>query len=123
MGPPLATDLPVRLEKLINTVKRCDIAEDNVSLGSVPLCNACCLLLTEEVPTSEAERLLGELESALREQLKRLGYHAARQAMAQAGTPLVDRFLKVVQAGDLDGLAAVLDAQVLQFLRLFLRQP
>ena len=86
------------------------------------MCQACGLRLTDDPPVRLVEENLTSLEEALREQNRRLSAFAIGQVLEQPDTAMVDKFLKVLRAGDLETLADVLDDRVTTFLRTFLRQ-
>jgi hypothetical protein len=63
------------------------------------------------------------LQRALRQQQNRLSSQAIRQILSQQEGERIERFLKVVQASDLRGLAEVLDDDLVEFLRTLLTPP
>lgn len=64
---------------------------------------------------------IGAVAEAMREYNKRLSTHAARQIMADPSKEQVARFIDLVQAADPSSLVNVLDEQVVDFLRQFMR--
>ena len=87
------------------------------------VCRWCGLRLMDRVPQEETAEALRTLEEALAQQNRRLSTFAIHQILEQPDTALMDKFLRLARASDLDALADVLDDQVLAFLRTLLRQP
>ncbi|MBI4232857.1 MAG: hypothetical protein HY686_00255 [Chloroflexi bacterium] len=123
LGRPLGTDLPQRHKELTERVKPCPVQEAELPLAFSPVCLACSLSLSEQVPRQEVETHLAALRQALQARSRRLTSRAMQAVLRQPGTELVDRLIKLAQVSDLSALAKVLDREVVEFLRSFLHQP
>ena len=122
LGPPVRPDLPAAFRDTAPRLEPCPVPDDQLKLSESPVCQACGLRLTDDPPVRLVEENLTSLEEALREQNRRLSAFAIGQVLEQPDTAMVDKFLKVLRAGDLETLADVLDDRVTAFLRTFLRQ-
>ncbi len=95
-------------------------------LASDPICVYCDYRLGEEPPTADARRVLQAIERGLAHQQSRLAQRVVTRLLARpgrAGSDRLDRFIEVVQASDLTGLASVLDDGLTAFLRDLLDTP
>ena len=82
-----------------------------------PRCPNCGLTLEQKAPAEEVKALCQQLEDALAEKCRRLSRLLATRILRAPDDPKVRQFIQVVQVSDLSGLANVLDASLLQFLR------
>jgi hypothetical protein len=119
LGEPVAAQLPSQHQSLAAAIVACSEKPEALPLDDQPFCRTCRLRLDQALPEQEAETLLMALETAWREQNRRLATLAAHQVIAQPRTRSVDRLAKLVQTADLTPLANVLDAEVMAFLRAF----
>jgi hypothetical protein len=117
LGPSLGEELMERYPQVLASVTPCPAADEKVSVEEEPTCAYCKLALVVEPPTKEVEQFLRQLRQALNEQQRRLSSEAVRHILAQSGEKRIDRFIKVVQASDLDSLVNVLDDELVSFLR------
>ena len=121
LGDPVGTDLQQRFRRLADSFAVCPVTEDGLSVEDAPRCPACALGLDQEIPRREAEEAFGSLERAMREYNRRLSSHGVRQILAHPTREQLDKFISLVQVADPSALANVLDDEVVQFLRQFLR--
>ena len=120
LGEPLGTELPELFDGISGPLRRCHLAPEDLDLDAGPIC-VCDLSLDEEVPRRQAEAMLGTVASAMREYNRRLGSHAVRRVLAEPSREQIDRFVDLVRVADPSALANVLDDQVVDFLRQFIR--
>jgi hypothetical protein len=95
-------------------------------LAAAPVCAYCGYRLGEDPPTADARRVQTAIERGLAQQQARLAQRVVTRLLARpgrAGSDHLDRFVEVVQASDLTGLAAVLDEGLMAFLRELLDAP
>jgi hypothetical protein len=95
-------------------------------LAAGPVCPLCSYHLGEESPTADARRVQQAIERGLSHQQSRLAQRVVTRLLARpgrAGSDRLDRFIEVVQASDLSGLASVLDEGLTAFLRDLLETP
>ena len=121
LGPPVGTEVPGLLADVASSFRTCAVDVDETSVEAAPCCQACQLRLDEDVPRREAPLLFAATEKALREHNRRLGTHAVRRLLAHPTKEQLDRFVGVVQVADTSALTNVLDDDVVEFLRAFLR--
>ena len=121
LGGPLATDVPDRFRDLIAAVRTCELSQDHLSLENTPVCDACRLPLSEDIPRQEAARVVRDTEGAMREYNRLLISEGARRILAHPNKDQLDRLIDLVHVSDLTSLANVLDAEVMEFLRRFVR--
>ena len=118
---PLGETSPPQFRKLLTSVELCATAEVMLTLEIVPYCSECRIKLDQEPPTAEAARVCRDIEEAVREYNGRLGSHAVRRVLSNATTDHLSTFKDLVQVGDTSALENVLDDEVVEFLRSFLR--
>jgi len=95
-------------------------------LQSDPICPYCSYRLGEEAPSADAQRVQQAIQRGLEGQQARLAQRVVNRLLARpgrAGSDRLDRFVQVVQASDLTGLAAVLDDGLIAFLQDLLESP
>ncbi len=118
-GGPVGADVGPRFEDLADRVKTCTLGPADLDLADGPLCVDCSLSLDEEVPRRQAENVMSDLESALREYNRRLSSEAATQVLAHPTREQLDRLIDLVHISDLSALSNILDDRVVEFLRGF----
>ena len=121
LGQPVGVEVPVLFDEVDSSFTVCQAEEERLSLEDVPYCQECRLSLDQDVPSRDAELLLGATERAMREYSSRLSSHTVRQILAHPSRELLDKFINLVQVADPSALANVLDEQVVGFLRRLLR--
>ena len=122
LGAPLGVDLPERMREMLASLEPCPGTWEVLSLEAQPFCTTCRLRPGDQPPTEAVHHLAEEVRDTLRDQNRRLSSAAIRRILARPDEALTDKFVKVVQSSDLSALAEVLDAEVLEFLRRFLRR-
>lgn len=127
LGAPQAQAALTQYHEL-ETLFACPAAEDDLTtmLQSEPICPYCAYRLGEEPPTADATRVLQAIQRGLEGQQARLAQRVVNRLLARpgrAGSDRLDRFIEVVQAADLTGLAAVLDDGLIAFLQDLLDSP
>ena len=120
-GGPLSAELPERYRELIASTRTCTTREEDISLDEAPLCRDCLLPLDEDLSRRDATLVLAALESAMTEYNRRLSSEGVRRILADPTTEQLGKFINLVQVSDLSALANVLDGDVLDFLRRFVR--
>ena len=120
-GGPLAEDVPDRFFDLMGAVRTCPAIENGISLEDSPICSKCLLPLNEDVPRRHASLVMGDLQRAVSEYNRRLSSEGVRRVRAHPSREQLDKFINLVQVSDLSALANVLDDDVLEFLRRFVR--
>ena len=121
LGEPVGTGLPGLFDDLAGPLRRCHLPPEDLDLEDSPTCGTCRLSLDDEVPRRQAEAVFGAVASAMREYNRRLGSHAVRRVLAEPSREQTDRFVDLVRVADPSALANVLDDQVVDFLRQFIR--
>lgn len=122
LGEPVAVDELGEFDDLLRQPFTCAQEELDPALALRPTCPTCHLALADVSPAGGAAEAIDGLDRGLAEQQTRLAGEAARRILAQGGAKL-ERFLKIVQAADLAGLALVLDDELLAFLDELLAEP
>ena len=115
LGQPVGADVPDRFRELEASLRTC--AGAMPPLDVAPECQSCLLPLAEDVPRRQAEILVADTETAMREHNRRLSSHSARRILAEPSREQLDKFIDLVHVGDLSALANVLDDEVMEFLR------
>ena len=122
LGRPVGEPALDAYERLARDRRACGVRELESTLRERPDCPDCQITMEDGVPSEEGEELRRRLGAALARQQARLASEAVRRILARGGEP-IERFLQIVQASDLAGLAQVLDDKLLAFLRDLLAQP
>ena len=96
------------------------------TLTAAPLCPECAYTLGDAAPVADARRVRQAIERGLAGQQARLAQRVVSRLLSRplAGEEArLARFIEVVQASDLAGLAHVLDDALVDFLRGLLEAP
>jgi hypothetical protein len=120
LGEPVAQAALIRFHTLA-TLAACpaDAVQLAAELAETPMCPYCGFRLGDAAPVAELNNALVAIERGLAMQQGRLGRRVVNQLLARPGRAQedrLDRFIQVVQASDLSGLAQVLDEGLLEFL-------
>jgi len=113
--------LPQRYSDVVAPVTTCTAREDEMPLSDVPFCSACRLQISDEVPLGEIEETIGAVEEAMREYNRRLASEGFRRVLASGSGDQLARFIDLVHVADPSALSSVLDDEVVEFLRGFLK--
>jgi hypothetical protein len=95
-------------------------------LAESPVCPYCRFRLGDTAPVEALNQTLVDIERGLALQQARLAQRVVSRLLARPGRAQedrLDRFIQVVQASDLTGLAQVLDEGLLEFLGDLLQTP
>ena len=122
LGQPVGTEVPQLFKDLSISFSVCPAKEDQLDLEAVPYCEACLLRMDGDVPARDAELLFGATERAMHEYNRRLSSHSVRQILAHPTREQLDQFINLVQVADPSALVNVLEDEVVEFLRQFLRK-
>ena len=90
------------------------------ALGIAPVCPDCAYTLGSEAPTRETRRVLQAIDRGLATQQARLARRVISRILARPARgedEKVDRFVSIVQASDVGGLALVLDDELIELIR------
>jgi hypothetical protein len=118
LGDPVAPGLRGDFSLALNSVRTCP-SPTQPDLSVDPVCAGCALTLTDELPDGEA--IAREADAAIAEHGRRLALAASGRVLMQDDKPSLALFLELVQAGDAAKIANVLDDEVFEFLRDFVR--
>ena len=121
LGEQVGSEVPQQFEALSLSFRTCLVADEELNLEEIPTCRGCSLRLVETIPHREVEQLLGELDRATSHYNQRLASKAVRDLLAHPTKEQLDKFIHLVQVSDLSTLGNVMDAEVIEFLRQYLR--
>jgi hypothetical protein len=121
LGSPEGMQALVEYDRMAGDARSCSARSVERTLEREPVCLSCRLTLTEQLREEPAQAALRDLRSALQRQQRRLASRAVRRILSRGGER-IERFLQIVQASDLRGLADVLDDELLLFLSELLAQ-
>ena len=121
LGEPVGVDVPQLFRGVSGAFKQCDVLKDDLQLDQSPRCASCSLTLEDEIPRRDAQVLYGAIDDAMRTYNQRLSSHSVRQVLAHPTKEQLEQFINLVQVADPSALANVLDDEVVDFLRRFLR--
>ena len=127
LGPPVAVPALTQLADL-ERLYPCAIAAAvlNEALSRSPTCPECGYELGRQAPVADARRVVQAVERGLASQQARLARRVVSRIISRPGgdeDEKIERFIRVVQASDLTGLALVLDDELVEFLRDLLEGP
>jgi hypothetical protein len=127
LGAPLAVAALAHFHELERLFPcSLDARELAEALADSPLCPLCSFRLGDRAPTAEARRVAAAIERALAGQQGRLARRVVSRLLdrpAASTEERLRRFIEVVQASDLAGLALILDDSLVEFLRSLLEAP
>ena len=121
LDEPLGSDLQQSFDGVSASITECAVRKDELSLDAAPVCSVCLLGMTDEAPHRDAEKVIGAVEDAFREYNRRLGSEGVRQVLADAGRDQLAKVIGLVHVADPSALANVLDDDVVDFLRGFMK--
>ena len=121
LDEPLGSDLQQSFDGVSASITECAVRKDELSLDAAPVCSVCLLGMTDEAPHRDAEKVIGAVEDAFREYSRRLGSEGVRQVLADAGRDQLAKVIGLVHVADPSALANVLDDDVVDFLRGFMK--
>lgn len=124
LGPPVAIAALDQFHEL-ERLYACPIAPELLAeaLRGAPSCPECSFELGDQAPSTDARRVRQAIERGLLSQQRRLAQRVVSRLLEQPSHSegeRLTRFVQVVQASDLGGLALVLDDTIVEFLRDFL---
>ncbi|HEX5369164.1 MAG TPA: hypothetical protein VFY10_07085 [Dehalococcoidia bacterium] len=127
LGPPLALVALGQFHDLEHLLA-CPVDAEALAeaLRQQPVCPLCAYRLGEDAPMADLRRVRQALERALSTELSRLSQRVVTRLLQRSsnlGEDRLDRFVQLVQVGDLSGLARVLDDGLVEFLRDLLDSP
>ena len=127
LGPPLATAALAQFRELERAFA-CPAATVSLAeaLARGSTCPECGFHLGNGAPVAEARHVRQAVERGLAGQQARLARRVVSRILGRAalsGEERLRRFIEVVQASDLSGLAVVLDDALVDFLRELLEEP
>jgi hypothetical protein len=121
LGPPLAAASVTQFHEL-ERIYPCPVETERLveALVDAPACPDCDFRLGDEAPSADARRVRQAIERGLVMQQSRLAQRVVSRLVArpiESGEERLARFIQVVQASDVSGLALVLDDALIDFLR------
>jgi hypothetical protein len=120
-GGPLGAGIPDRFAEVVGSVRSCRTVEDDITLEDAPECSSCRLSLSESVPRRQATLLMSETAGAMGEYGRRISSEGVRRILSDPNREQLEKLINMVQVSDLSALANVLDDEVVEFLRRFVR--
>ena len=121
LGEPVGTEVQLLFRNVIDALRVCPGGLSDPSLERVPYCETCLLPLVGDIPRRDAEALFGAAGRAMREYNRRLSSVSVRRILTDPTTEQLEKFINLVQVADPSALANVLDDEVVEFLRRFMR--
>jgi hypothetical protein len=121
LGTPVALAPLARLRDL-ERLYACPLGDEALyqALAERPICPECNFTLGVAAPLGEVRRVRHAIDRGLASQQRRLSQRVIARMLAQARPTeeaRLARFVQVVQAADLQGLAMVLDEEIVEFIR------
>ena len=122
LGAPMGVAELETYGSLSSSTWQCDQQDLEAALQDDPLCPTCSIALSGQPPSEQVANVVRDVERDLGGQQVRLAGEAVRRILARGGER-IERFLEIVQASDLTGLALVLDDELLAFISDLLAEP
>jgi hypothetical protein len=120
LGEAVGVNIPPRFEDLAGSIRSCAFDSD-LGLDSVPWCQQCELPFDETVPQRQAHEIFGAMDASMREYNRRLSTLAVRQILADGSSHQMDTLIRLIQVADPSSLENVLDADIITFLKGFMK--
>ncbi len=121
LGPPAGVGALNTYEELVAVTAGCPLISGvEEMLETEAACPDCGLALDQTAPTQRVDEVLSHIDRACHHQMARLSSSAVQQVLRNSNDARVDQFLKVVQASQLSSLSAILDDDLIGYLRRFL---
>ena len=120
LGEAVGVEVPSQFEDLAASVRSCDL-ESGLDLTSAPWCRQCQLPIDEDVPERQAQEIFGVMDASMREYNHRLSAQEVRQILAEGSSEQMEKFINLIQVADPSSLENVLDADVITFLKGFMK--
>ncbi|HEU4760657.1 MAG TPA: hypothetical protein VFT91_11850, partial [Dehalococcoidia bacterium] len=118
LGPPVGEGALEAYRELLSESSGCTlIVGVEKELAEAAVCPACHLRLEETPPAERAREIIQRIEKAIARQMARLSAITVRQILERSGDARVERFLKVAQASQMSSLSAILDDELVGYLR------
>ena len=117
LGNAKAPELAGLVEELYNSIIACPVTLESERIERFPRCTQCSLRFDSEPPNHEVEELGSYVTSALGEQCRRLSRRVVDRLLHSERTDRLQRFIDVLQVSDVQGLAQVMDDNLVQFTR------
>src|SRR3990170_4951938 len=121
LGPPAGAGALAAFDALLGETSPCPLImgiEDVVAAEGI--CPECSLPLDQSPPARRVDEILNRIGRGCDKQMTRLSSSAIQHVLRNSSDPRVDQFLKMVQASQLSSLRAVLDDDLVGYLRRFL---
>lgn len=115
LGPPLGVDLIAAQAELASNVRPCGLTSGELAEAPAgeTACPDCGLRLDAILPSPALATAREQLRLALEQQRRRLAQAIVARAAANDGRPVIECFLRAVQAADLAPLVEILDETTL----------
>lgn len=123
LGKPVGANLPDRFKDIDQNMISCSVTNvTNVSVENQPCCPQCNLKFNTLLPKDEINELDKEVDRALREQSRRLASETIKQVLSKSENDQITKFLQIIQGSNLAPLIAILDDDLINFIRSVLKQ-
>ena len=121
LGPPAGVGALAAFAALLEETSGCPLIAGVEEMAAAEgTCPECSLPLDQSPPARRVDEILDRIERACDRQMARLSSSAIQHVLRHSSDPRVDQFLKMVQASQLSSLRAVLDDDLVGYLRRFL---
>ena len=121
LGPPAGVGALAAFASLLDETSGCPLIAGVEDVAAAEgTCPECGLPLGQSPPARRVDEIVERIERACDRQMARLSSSAIQHVLRHSNDPRVDQFLKVVQASQLSALRAVLDDDLVGYLRRFL---
>ena len=121
LGPPAGVGALAAFDALLEETSGCPLIAGIEEVAAAEgVCPECGLLLDQSPPSQRVAEIVDRIERGCDRQMARLSSSAIQHVLRRSGDPRVDQFLRVVQASQLSSLRAVLDDDLIGYLRRFL---
>jgi hypothetical protein len=121
LGPPAGVGALAAFASLLDETSGCPLIAGVEDVAAAEgTCPECRLPLDQSPPARRVDEIVERIERACDRQMARLSSSAIQHVLHHSSDPRVDQFLKMVQASQLSSLRAVLDDDLVGYLRRFL---
>jgi len=121
LGPPAGVGALAAFASLLDETSGCPLIAGVEDVAAAEgTCPECKLPLDQSPPARRVDEIVERIERGCDRQMARLSSSAIQHVLRHSSDPRVDQFLKMVQASQLSSLRAVLDDDLVGYLRRFL---
>jgi len=121
LGPPAGVGALAAFDALLVETTGCPLIAGVEDVAAAEgACPECGLMLDQSPPAQRIEQVLERINRACQKQMARLSSSAIQHVLRRSNDPRIDPLLKMVQLSQISSFSAILDGDLVGYLRRFL---